>query len=223
MEDPSATASEISDDSLEPLVLDIDDDAADEVFEALTSETARDVLSRVYQDPATPSDVADAVDTSVQNAKYHLEKFESIDLIEPVDIRYSSRGNEMTVYGPARDPVLISVSTDGTGRRLGAKLKRFLGGALVLVVASLVIAGVFRQNEQPPQGNPSSAPANPTPSSTPSPTRSDTVRNTTRTVIEGGNQIADVLSPGLFVFIGGLIVIVVMVIWYHNNGPPFES
>jgi len=221
MEDPSATASETTDTSLEPLVLDIDDDAAAEVFEALTSETARDVLSRVYQDPATPSDVADAVDTSVQNAKYHLEKFESIDLIKPVDIRYSSRGNEMTVYGPARDPVLISVSTDGSDRGLGAKLKRLLGGALVLVVAILVIAGQFRRNEQPPSDDPGSAPANPTPTSTPSPTQSDTVQNTTRTVVEGGNRIVDALSPGVFVVIGGLTVIVVMVVWYY--GSPFES
>jgi DNA-binding transcriptional ArsR family regulator len=217
MEDPSSTSSEVSDNSLEPLVLDIDDDAADEFFEALTSKTAREVLSRVYQDPATPSDVADTVDTSVQNAKYHLEKFESIDLIKPVDIRYSSRGNEMTVYGPTKDSILISVGRGGIENRFGEKLKRLLGGALALIVAIFVIAGLLRQNEQPPPDNPMSAPANPTPSSTPSPTRSDTIQNTTQAVIEGSNQIANAPSPGVFIFIGGVIVIVMVLVWDHYD------
>jgi len=69
-----------------PRLVDLDDEVADDVFAALSSDTARRILSRLYRDPATASDVAEAADTSLQNARYHLDKLESAGLIEPVDI-----------------------------------------------------------------------------------------------------------------------------------------
>lgn len=55
-------------------IVEIDDQAAGEVFEALSSDTTREVLTAIYDNPGTASEIADVVDTSLQNAKYHLTK-----------------------------------------------------------------------------------------------------------------------------------------------------
>lgn len=39
-------------------VIAVDDESAGEVINALSSQTARDILVRVYDDPCTPSDLA---------------------------------------------------------------------------------------------------------------------------------------------------------------------
>lgn len=82
------------------------DDAGD-VVSALTSETARKLVNRVYDDPATASDLADAVDTSLQNAQYHLDQLEAAGVVEVVGTWYSKRGTDMDVYGPTNEPLVI--------------------------------------------------------------------------------------------------------------------
>lgn len=82
------------------------DDAGD-VVNALTSETARKLVAHVYADPATASDLADAIDTSLQNAQYHLGRLEDAGVIEVVGTWYSERGTDMDVYGPTNEPLVI--------------------------------------------------------------------------------------------------------------------
>lgn len=93
----------------DPQLVAIDDASADELFTVLTSETARTLLTELYRKPATLSDVADEVDTSVQNATYHLRRLEEVGLVEAVDTWYSSRGREMNVYAPTSDPLVFIV------------------------------------------------------------------------------------------------------------------
>jgi len=71
------------------LVVELDEEAANEVFDALSSETARLMLDSLYTDPQTASELADSAETSLQNVRYHLDKFEAVDLIEPVGEAYS--------------------------------------------------------------------------------------------------------------------------------------
>jgi len=85
----------------EPRVVDLEGEDADAVFSALSSGTARQIVSSVHDDPKTQSEIADAIDTSVQNVRYHLDKLEDAGLVEVVDTWYSSRGNEMDVYAAA--------------------------------------------------------------------------------------------------------------------------
>ncbi|MFC6793203.1 helix-turn-helix domain-containing protein [Halobaculum halobium] len=80
---------------------------AGEVVEALTSETARAILGRITESPAPASDLAEALDISVQNASYHLDQLAEVDVVEVVDRWYSKRGREMKVYGPANTPLVI--------------------------------------------------------------------------------------------------------------------
>jgi DNA-binding transcriptional ArsR family regulator len=82
------------------------DDAGD-VVNALTSETARKLVDRIYAEPTTASDLADAVGTSLQNAQYHLDRLEAAGIVEVVGTWYSQRGNDMDVYGPSNEPLVI--------------------------------------------------------------------------------------------------------------------
>ncbi|QFU82659.1 ArsR/SmtB family transcription factor [Natronorubrum aibiense] len=121
-----------------PRVVDLEGDEADAVFSALSSTTARRIYARLEAEPGTPSDVADAIDSSIQNVRYHLENLEEAGLIEVVDTWYSSRGNEMSVYA-ATDGPLIVTSDESTASRLREALSRFLGGIGALAGASLLV------------------------------------------------------------------------------------
>jgi predicted transcriptional regulator len=91
-------------------------DQASDVLDALSSATARHILLALYDAPRPMSEVAEEVDTSVQNAKYHLDNLERADLVEVADTWYSSKGAEMDVYAPASGPlVLFAGESDGGG------------------------------------------------------------------------------------------------------------
>jgi DNA-binding transcriptional ArsR family regulator len=62
------------------------------------SDTAQQVLATLEEELATTSDIAEAIDTSIQNATYHLDHLCDVGLIEAVDTWYSRKGTEMTVY-----------------------------------------------------------------------------------------------------------------------------
>jgi DNA-binding transcriptional ArsR family regulator len=119
-------------------VVELDHGAADEVLDALASDTARQTLRALHDEPRTPSELADAVDTSVQNLHYHLTQLGEADLVEQVDTVYSSRGNEMTVYGPTSDP-LVFVGDEQNASAVRGALGDVVGGLALLGVASLLV------------------------------------------------------------------------------------
>jgi DNA-binding transcriptional ArsR family regulator len=73
-------------------------DEQTDVLGALSSETAQQILATLGDEPATASDVAGAVDISLQNVNYHLDSLREAGLVEPVETWYSAKGREMTVY-----------------------------------------------------------------------------------------------------------------------------
>jgi DNA-binding transcriptional ArsR family regulator len=128
----------------EPRLVELDEDTADEVFETLAARTTREIFLELHREPQTASDIADATDTSVQNAQYHLEKLGEADLIEVVDTWYSERGTEMNVYAPT-DESLVLFAGEDTERSLGSVLKRLAGALGFLVPASVLVGLVTRQ------------------------------------------------------------------------------
>jgi DNA-binding transcriptional ArsR family regulator len=104
---------DIPDDDKEPRVVGLDSDEADDLLAAISSETAREALSTLHDEPAPASDVADRIDTSIQNAQYHLDRLETAGLIEAAGTAYSEKGREMTVYAPASRPLVIVAAPDG--------------------------------------------------------------------------------------------------------------
>ncbi|WP_293028687.1 helix-turn-helix domain-containing protein [Natronococcus sp.] len=127
-----------------PRIVDLEGEDADAVFGALSSTTARRIYARVDDEPSTPSDIAEAIDSSIQNVRYHLENLEEAGLVEVVDTWYSSRGNEMSVYA-ATDGPLIVTSDESKASQLRAALSRFVGGLAGLAGVSLLVQyGVTR-------------------------------------------------------------------------------
>jgi DNA-binding transcriptional ArsR family regulator len=127
----------------EPRVVGVDSEDADRLLAALSSGTARDLLAAVHDDPATPSKLADEVDTSLQNVQYHIEKLEDADLIEVRGTRYSEKGREMNVYGPTDRPLVLFAGSEDDTQGVKSALTRTLGAAGVLALASLVVQQVF--------------------------------------------------------------------------------
>lgn len=83
-------------------------------FEALSSGTARTILSVLYQNPGPASDIAARVGTSLQNATYHLKRLLEAGLVTVVETWYSAKGTEMNVYAPANDPLVLFAGSSVT-------------------------------------------------------------------------------------------------------------
>ncbi|WP_253737566.1 ArsR/SmtB family transcription factor [Halohasta salina] len=82
----------------EPRVVRFGSEAFTDVLDAIGSDTARGILLSVSQQPLTASEIADRVDTSVQNASYHLDRLTDAGLVRVCDTVYSEKGCEMNLY-----------------------------------------------------------------------------------------------------------------------------
>ena len=119
-------------------VIGVDEDV-DTLLDALSSDTARAVLNAIYDEPGTPSEIADRLDMSIQKISYHLEKLEDEDLISVAGTRYSEKGQEMTVYEPPEDPLVLFVGTRERKDSLRTMVKRLLPTVGILALASVAV------------------------------------------------------------------------------------
>lgn len=152
----------------EPRVVGLDSEEADDLMAALSSTTARRLLAELHEDPAPPGELADRVDTSLQNAQYHLENLEDAGAIEVVGTAYSEKGREMRVYGPADSPLVIFAGEKERASGLRAALSRLFGGFAALALASLAIQQAFGRSLLAGSGDqavPAGGTATPTPTS----------------------------------------------------------
>lgn len=120
-------------------VVGLDDETADQVFDALGSETARAVLVACYESPRTPAELASVTDTSVQNASYHVEKLEGAGILEPVETRYARNGRETTAYGPTREATVVVAGEQSFGDRLERAVRRLFAPVVLLALASSLV------------------------------------------------------------------------------------
>lgn len=82
---------------------------AEGALNALATETGREILAVLREDALPPSEIADAVGTSIQNITYHLTRLEAAGIVDTVDTWYSSRGREMDVYAVTADPLVFCI------------------------------------------------------------------------------------------------------------------
>ena len=213
-----------------PRVVGIDGDDADEVLSALSAGTAREILSSLHEEPATASEIADRVDTTLQNTQYHLDSLTDAGLVVETDTVYSEKGREMSVYGPAdRALVVVAGDEEDTGGLRGA-LRRLLGTLLPLggaaVTAELALGGPFAPGSgllSPGGGDGSESPsgtesadvelaseATPAPTGTPSADEAVRAAETaTPAASEAASGLLDSLaaSPGVLLFVGGCVAL----------------
>jgi len=171
-------------------IVGVDEDVS-AVLDALGSETAREILNAVYEEPGTPSELADRLDMSIQKVSYHLEKLEAEELIAVAGTQYSEKGQEMTVYEPPEDPLVLFVGTRERKRSLRSLAERLLPAVGLLTAASAMVQllfgtvpGLFGSSggDSGAESQADGAPAEtPTPEPTPEPTPTD----------GGGFQIAE--------------------------------
>ncbi|WEL25879.1 Transcriptional regulator containing HTH domain,ArsR family [Haloferax volcanii] len=132
-------AASVRDRGLSPLLVALDDDDADEVLSALSSATARRLLAAVYDDPRPASELADALDTTLQTVGYHVERLVDAELIEPVTTWVSAQGREMAVYGPTRSAVVLFAGAERTESKLSSGLRTLVAGVGVTLVGSVAV------------------------------------------------------------------------------------
>jgi DNA-binding transcriptional ArsR family regulator len=123
----------------DPRVLGVDADDADDVLSALSSDTAREILSTLHEDPGAASDLAERVDTTLQNTQYHLEQMEDAGLIEVAGTAYSEKGREMDVYAPADRALVVVAGREEDTEGLVGALKSLLSALLPLGFLALLV------------------------------------------------------------------------------------
>jgi DNA-binding transcriptional ArsR family regulator len=184
----------------DPDVIAIEDEAAEDVFSALSSNTARAILSRLYEEPGTASGVASDVDTSLQNANYHLNNLTEADLIEVRDVRYSDQGKEMRVYAPTNRALVLFASEDVDRSSLFETVKRLLLPVGALAIVSVAVDVMVGSVLSPPA----------------SPTDTDTGLAVTPTPVEMSGSTAFALPPGALFFLGGLLALLLFYFVYEK-------
>ena len=99
-------------------VLPLDDAEAVQLISCLSADNSRSTLSALQDAPAPASELADAVGTSLQNVRHHLENLRDVGLVRVESTRYSVKGREMKVYAPSRDSLVVCVGETDEVRRI---------------------------------------------------------------------------------------------------------
>lgn len=194
-----------------PRVIGLSEGEADKLLEALSSETARLLLDELHTEPAPASELATRCEMSIQNTQYHLEQLLEVELIEVIDTVYSEKGREMDVYAPADRPLVVVAGDTTQADTLKDRLPEFLGGLGILAGASLIVEAVLSGwfadlfEDEPEVTMEADEPVE---EDAPAPEPEPTV----------GVDEALGLPPGAIFFLGGLLVLVVLVAYRHWRG-----
>jgi DNA-binding transcriptional ArsR family regulator len=187
-------------------VVGLDSEDAEDVLSALSSETARAILSALHEEPDTPASISDRVDTSLQNVQYHLGKMDDAGLVEVIDTVYSEKGREMSLYAPADRPLVMFAGSESESLGLKTALTSLLGGVAVLGVLAAIVQWTLGDG-LPFVARSGSAGGDSGDMGTMS-------TEATTAAAETGAQVA----PGVAFFLGGLVVLLgVTAVWYWRR------
>lgn len=163
---PSELDQEYDDSEGDPRVVGVNTTDADEVLGALSSGTARQLLTALHDDPSTPSELAEQADTSLQNTQYHLDKLVEADLIEVQGTRYSAKGRRMSVYAPKDGPLVLFAGDEEESAGVQAALAQLLGGVGILSMTGGLLKWWVSREPSAVGGGPSGGPLSVSPEST---------------------------------------------------------
>ncbi|ELZ98868.1 ArsR family regulatory protein [Haloferax mucosum ATCC BAA-1512] len=197
---PSAPDTSAADEP-SPRVIGLDDDEASELLSALSSGTARRVLAELHEEPTNAAELAERVDTSLQNVQYHLGKLDDAGLIEVVDTVYSEKGREMKVYAPADRPLVVVAAGEETRTGLASMVTSLLGGVAVLGLLSALVQWIATR------GPGAFLPA--------AETGSADGGDVTMMASEAAPAATQTIPPGVAFFAGGLVIILAIVVFQY--------
>jgi len=174
-------------------IIGLESEEMETVVNALSSDTARELLVEIYDNPTVPSELADRLDMTLQRVSYHLDKLEDAGLLRIVDTRYSEKGQEMNIYAPAADPLIMFVGTEERRSSFTNLIKRIIPAITLLAIVSYVVQRIIELlRATPGGGGPGGEPV----------------------------PVEPVVAPGILVFLGGLLIIGVVTgwwVWHHRE------
>lgn len=132
----------------EPTIAGIEGEDADQLFDALGSETSRAVLAACYEEGRTRSELADGLETSIQNVSYHVDKLESAGLLEAVETRYGENGSEVKVYEPSKEAIVIAAGETGLVEHITEAIERLFAPIVLVGLLSMVVGVLARGPER---------------------------------------------------------------------------
>lgn len=186
----------------EPVVLDLSSDHADRVFKSLSSDTARNVLQALHEEPRVASEIAEELDTSLQNVDYHLRNLQEAELVEVVDTGYSRTGNEMKVYGASAEALMVSSDPEQVNQ-LRSVASTLIASILFLATSAAIFRYVVVERLV-----------------TSTTVGGDAAEDPSMQVSEPAGQVdpltllPDVLDPGIVFLLGGLVALAaVALLW----------
>jgi len=174
-------------------VLSLTDDDAERLIGSVSSETARSILTALEERPATASELADSVSTSLQNVRHHLGNLQEAGLVEVAGTRYSVKGREMKVYAPSQDSLVV-VGSEADKERFLDSLDRLVGVLAVLAVGAFAVQRAFGTGVVD-LGGPGTAPR-----------VGDGVGSAT-------GPLLGLVPPGVAFLAGGLLVVALLAAW----------
>jgi DNA-binding transcriptional ArsR family regulator len=131
-------------------VLEFGTERADDALETLSSGTAQDIVSVLQDGPVTANDVADDVDTTLQNVHYHLNRLHEAGVVDVVDTAYSEKGREMDVYAVSGSPLVIVAGEDDDRKTVVELLSELTGGIGLLAGVAVGVQRLLGSNGSVP-------------------------------------------------------------------------
>ena len=199
--------SRIDSEPREPRLVDVGSEEGEAVIDALSATTARKILVALRDEPRPPSKLAADLDLTPQNVHHHLETLSEAGLIEPIGSRYSEKGVEMSIYGPANDPLLVCSARDEDRSILRDIVAQLFGGAVAVGIVTLAFAALLNR----PSLLGADTDAAPEEYDT---LAADDADVPAREQVELTADTAATISPEVAFLLGGLAIVVFIVGWW---------
>lgn len=203
----------------EPVVVELGSDKAEVYLDALSSKTTRDVFVELHGNPSTISDLSNEFEDSIQNIKYHVEKLQESNLVEETGTDYSEKGNEMNVYAPTNEAVVLLAGKEETKSNIKDSVKPMGAFAIISIVVSSVLA--YQSKIESSINEPEKEPIQPSIQSESKDIRSDSTDIGTESTQEGPEVVSEFiigfasLSPEIAILSVSLISILFGALLYH--------
>jgi DNA-binding transcriptional ArsR family regulator len=139
-----------SDDESTARVLEFGTECADDALQTLSSRTAQEIVSVLQDGPITANDIADDVDTTLQNVHYHLNRLHEAGVVDVVDTAYSEKGREMDVYAVSGSPLVIVAGEDDDRKTVVELLSELTGGIGILAGVAVGVQQLLGSNGSVP-------------------------------------------------------------------------